>query len=203
MDTKLHQGCSENCPLSLAVKREAEDAARVEPWIEMVDASQMSETDPVKIKSWDFFTLCRIFFDKEHEVGREYKYRKGFFHGFYYAVEVVAELKRKGLLRPQEIANIMGDFCMGELFKWKAQYERDRERRKDWDHYHPILKQETWWKIRDSVFDVYGKTCILCGSGDNVQIDHIEPVWSGGLPVYENLRPLCKKCNLGRNKEAA
>jgi 5-methylcytosine-specific restriction endonuclease McrA len=50
--------------------------------------------------------------------------------------------------------------------------------------------------VRESVFALYGKICLCCGSFDNIQIDHITSVKNGGENSIENFQPLCKSCNV-------
>ena len=40
--------------------------------------------------------------------------------------------------------------------------------------------------------------CVLCGDDRNLQFDHILPVSRGGNNEPENLRILCRQCNLSR-----
>ena len=51
-------------------------------------------------------------------------------------------------------------------------------------------------EIRQHVIDTYGDSCLCCGSGDDLQIDHIVPVSMGGENNIDNLQPLCKGCNI-------
>lgn len=46
-----------------------------------------------------------------------------------------------------------------------------------------------------------GGACVKCGSSENVQKDHIQPVYQGGSDGIENLQPLCKSCNTSKSAE--
>lgn len=48
-------------------------------------------------------------------------------------------------------------------------------------------------KIRKQVLE--GAVCAACGSGDDLQIDHIISVSKGGSDDLSNLQPLCRSCN--------
>jgi hypothetical protein len=50
-------------------------------------------------------------------------------------------------------------------------------------------------KIRNLVFDLYGKQCLSCQNNKDLTIDHIIPVEKGGLNEIENMQPLCRSCN--------
>jgi len=50
--------------------------------------------------------------------------------------------------------------------------------------------------IRRRVRERDGHKCTKCGSTHAVQEDHIVPVAAGGETTYENLRLLCRNCNL-------
>lgn len=51
---------------------------------------------------------------------------------------------------------------------------------------------------RRAIFRRDQHRCRNCGSGHALQIDHIRPVAKGGGSEPENLRLLCRNCNLGR-----
>ena len=50
-------------------------------------------------------------------------------------------------------------------------------------------------KVRKLVFEAKGKKCCICGSEDNLTIDHIIPVKNGGKDELNNFQILCKSCN--------
>lgn len=52
--------------------------------------------------------------------------------------------------------------------------------------------------LREVVFSRDHNRCVMCGSSDELQLDHIVPFESGGVTTLENLRTLCRKCNTGK-----
>jgi hypothetical protein len=49
-------------------------------------------------------------------------------------------------------------------------------------------------KLRNEVFNLYSRQCFGCGA-IGTEIDHVEPKSRGGRANFENLQPLCRKCN--------
>ncbi len=57
--------------------------------------------------------------------------------------------------------------------------------------------------VRDYIFQKYNGKCYLCGSTDDLQVDHIISVYLYALNKYpykglnqeENLAAICRKCN--------
>jgi hypothetical protein len=56
----------------------------------------------------------------------------------------------------------------------------------------------------DALFVAVGRRdgfkCAACGSPDNLQLDHIEPVGLGGVTHPDNLQLLCRPCNLRKGE---
>ena len=50
--------------------------------------------------------------------------------------------------------------------------------------------------LRNEVHERDGHKCVLCGSRDDLTIDHILPFSKGGKTKKENFQTLCKTCNL-------
>lgn len=144
------------------------------------------------------FLLLNLFEERKSpislQVEGEQDYRRGFVHGFSYAVEVIGRLQSKGYCRASEIANIMNDFECYTLMPWRYSAARDiHSDKKRWGH--PFLKTHSWPEIRKKVFERDGFKCVQCGGRQHIQCDHVTPVSSGGLPVKTNLQTLCKRCN--------
>jgi len=53
-------------------------------------------------------------------------------------------------------------------------------------------------KLRQAVFEKYGRICFYCGSTENSQIDHIIPVTEKGENTLDNLRVVCRSCNISK-----
>lgn len=57
--------------------------------------------------------------------------------------------------------------------------------------------------VRDYIFKKYNNKCYICGSSENLQIDHIISIWRFAkeripfsmLNSEENLAAICLKCN--------
>ena len=49
--------------------------------------------------------------------------------------------------------------------------------------------------VKLEVFQRDGKHCLKCGSKENLSLDHIKPLASGGENNTDNLQTLCKRCN--------
>lgn len=50
-------------------------------------------------------------------------------------------------------------------------------------------------ELREQVFLRDGHACLKCGSKDDISLDHITPLASGGNNAITNLQTLCKSCN--------
>lgn len=43
--------------------------------------------------------------------------------------------------------------------------------------------------------------CVICGSNENIEFDHIIPFSKGGAHSVDNIRVLCRKCNRSRGND--
>jgi len=53
-------------------------------------------------------------------------------------------------------------------------------------------------EVQRQVMDRDNGQCVLCGSGESLQYDHIIPFSKGGGNQPDNLRILCQSCNLSK-----
>ena len=54
-------------------------------------------------------------------------------------------------------------------------------------------------KIRKFIFKRDKYMCLKCNTKDNLTIDHINPVFHGGLNKLYNLQTLCRSCNSSKS----
>jgi hypothetical protein len=54
--------------------------------------------------------------------------------------------------------------------------------------------------IRRAALARYGTRCLLCGTTERIQVDHIVPYVLGGSDELDNLQVLCKACNVRKRQ---
>lgn len=52
-----------------------------------------------------------------------------------------------------------------------------------------------WRKIRETILIRDGRMCVICGSEEALQVDHIVERQHGGGDQLDNLQTLCAKCH--------
>jgi 5-methylcytosine-specific restriction endonuclease McrA len=65
--------------------------------------------------------------------------------------------------------------------------------RASWRYGRPRPAIHAW--LRRLVFAADGHRCVYCGSGDQLQLDHVHPWSYGGRTSFWNLMTLCGSCN--------
>ena len=61
------------------------------------------------------------------------------------------------------------------------------------------INSRAWRKLREQVFNEYGRACAYCGYEDSIMtVDHIIPRVRGGQDILENLLPACRRCNYSK-----
>ena len=64
---------------------------------------------------------------------------------------------------------------------------------------HRHLDRRRWAGVRRWVLDRAGWRCCSCGRAGRLEVDHIEPLKSGGDPWEEsNLQALCRACHIAK-----
>lgn len=127
-----------------------------------------------------------------HQRDMEYQYRKGFYHGIAEAAELIVRLyRRAGYVRPQEIANIIGDWT-NDLRKWKSKALHEEPLQSEG---HPKLHWVAWPEMKRRTHERDEWACTQCGETGSLEAHHIEAVCNGGLPELENLVTLCEPCH--------
>lgn len=54
---------------------------------------------------------------------------------------------------------------------------------------------------KDNISYMKDDKCILCGSSDNLSVDHIVPISKGGVDRISNKQTLCRKCNSSKHNK--
>lgn len=57
------------------------------------------------------------------------------------------------------------------------------------------LDPESWFYLKEKVYEKYGRKCIKCESTIGIDVHHKIPISKGGTNTLENLVPLCRSCH--------
>jgi hypothetical protein len=126
---------------------------------------EFSENEPLKIKIWG------------NKIAWIYK-------GFYYYTE--------GHFSDQQISRLILEECDQENEYFEGLEKKyDNSEHEQGDAYY---RQEIPEKVRIEVWWRDGGKCVRCGSGENLEYDHIIPISDGGSNATRNIELLCEKC---------
>src|SRR3546814_12260853 len=103
----------------------------------------------------------------------------------------------RGYSRPREAWNILAAQHDQALLPWRQRKGAAAE------PYSPpprFQQPRRWVDIRQEALERDGNACVLCGSTEALEVDHIHPVFRGGRPDMENLRVLCVVCHRARRR---
>jgi 5-methylcytosine-specific restriction endonuclease McrA len=67
----------------------------------------------------------------------------------------------------------------------------------------PARREVISREVRFAVFERDGGRCVECGSGFDIQYDHVIPFSMGGASTVENLQILCADCNRSKGASIA
>ena len=56
-------------------------------------------------------------------------------------------------------------------------------------------------KVRQALLETADYKCQRCGSSERLEVDHMEPLWKGGEPTFENGQVLCRDCHLRKSRK--
>lgn len=63
-----------------------------------------------------------------------------------------------------------------------------------------LRNESTSKEFRSAVIELYGDSCINCGSKENIEFHHVVPIALGGTNTVRNVVPLCHVCHLAAHK---
>ena len=128
---------------------------------------------------------------------RESQYRKGYQYGMVEAANFIEVLHRKGYSRLMEAHNFIWR-QVDRLYLWRRSTANEKPLKTFGEPSFPAI--ETWYKMKQSVFNRDGNACFNCGKSEHLHCHHIEPVKSGGIAEHKNLITLCKECHKNEHK---
>jgi len=70
-----------------------------------------------------------------------------------------------------------------------------------WDSICRVERGKVSNKMRFSIYKRDGYRCRICGSRENLEVDHIIPIAKGGKSTYDNLQTLCHYCNVKKGSK--
>lgn len=127
---------------------------------------------------------------------QEAAFRRGYSQAYFAAANDALSMKKNGIARAQEVANVLLDHALKVVLPWRNRGNAGEERVDP-----PRMDVPNWWLLRHQVFARDGRKCEACHSNRQLEIDHIVPVAEGGMPALFNLRVLCRTCNRARPRK--
>ena len=94
-------------------------------------------------------------------------------------------------------------FHKEERYEYDKKYRvENKEKLSEWQHKRRarlvgnggVFTAEEWISLKE----FYNFTCLRCGRREpeiKLEIDHVLPIFTGGLNVIANIQPLCVSCN--------
>jgi 5-methylcytosine-specific restriction endonuclease McrA len=97
--------------------------------------------------------------------------------------------------------------CLSRNKKWIEEYrktEKGKYMQRMYVHQRRLIVEsleKVDYNLLKEKFDKLGNKCVVCGSCENLTIDHIIPITKGGTNDICNLQPMCKSCNSAKNNK--
>lgn len=156
--------------------RELEDVLRGKPKKKMIFEENILPTKIEYIKKQvdEYFTKKKI--EEENELKE------------YLKQELLQEDKEK---KEKQRVRLLKEQLRAEMIIEGVIDENNDENNRE-----PIPKE-----IQDRVWIRDGGKCVMCGSNEKLEFDHIIPFSKGGSNTYRNLQILCERCNRQKNNK--
>ncbi len=90
---------------------------------------------------------------------------------------------------------------MKNFFKIKKLRKTSKKGRKK-INVHNYEREPIPQKVKDLVWNRDGGKCVICGTNEHIEFDHIVPVVRGGKSTYRNLQLLCEYHNAQKNAKS-
>ncbi len=127
---------------------------------------------------------------------------------FEYSISYLTKADWKTIVIENKPDALLRDEYDMEMFKkWKSTYKMyDLRNSNIFSLYAPIEKGKTTRdKIPQHIIDKVWRRdegkCVICGSKEKLEIDHIIPISKGGANTYRNLQLLCEKHNRSKSNK--
>ena len=93
----------------------------------------------------------------------------------------------RGCVRREEVLDYLLELALEKLLPRESEKCREASPER-------VLKSVTE-KMKREVFKRDGRACLRCGSGFQLEIDHVRARARGGVHALGNLQVLCRNCN--------
>lgn len=146
-----------------------------------LNARAHSSTEALAVGNAAFglFVLCGLASIRTDRPGFVSPYILGYYSDVRRPQQRIQRLVEAGLWKPVHDGWLMMPVKCGSGQLFTITFERE-----------PIPEE-----LRLAVMKRDGNICVLCGTSDDLTLDHIHPWSKGGPSTLENLRVLCRPCN--------
>jgi hypothetical protein len=104
--------------------------------------------------------------------------------------------RAKDLMDKLEEAGIVGPLPPGKL---RAVLIKTAEELQSLKSKRFLVRKPIPQDVMDAVWNRDMGKCVICGSQEKLEFDHIIPFSKGGSNTYRNIQILCEKCNIEKS----